>query len=234
MIKAIMFDLDGTLLPMEQDAFVEKYCTLLANKAAEYGYDPKLLLKTMFDSLTAMVNNDGKKTNEEVFWEVFVKVYGKSIKGEHRLFKDFYENEFEMAKSKCGYNPLAKEIIENLKHKGYRLVLATNPVFPAIATKARMAWAGVYPSDFELYTTIENSSHSKPNLEYYKDLLNYLDCEADECLMVGNDVDDDMIASSLGINTFLLTDCLINKKNKDINNYKQGSFNDLMIYLDEM
>ena len=234
MIKTVMFDLDGTLLPMEQDAFVEYYCGLLAEKAINCGYDHKLLLKTMFDSLTSMVNNDGKKTNEEVFWEVFVKVYGEAIKGEHRLFKDFYENEFEMAKCKCGYNPLAKEIIEKLKHKGYRLVLATNPVFPAIATKMRMAWAGLSPNDFELYTTIENSSHSKPNLEYYKYLLNYLDCEADECLMVGNDVDDDMVASSLGINTFLLTDCLINKGNKEISQYNKGSFLDLIKYLDQL
>ena len=56
-------------------------------------------------------------------------------------------------------------------------------------------------------------------------------CKAEECLMVGNDIGEDMIAETLGMHVFLLTDCLINKKNVDITRYPHGNFSDLQNYL---
>lgn len=38
-------------------------------------------------------------------------------------------------------------------------------------------------------------------------------CVPKNVLMVGNDVRDDMSAADVGMKVFLLTDCLINKKN---------------------
>ena len=55
----------------------------------------------------------------------------------------------------------------------------------------------------------------------------------EECLMVGNDVDDDMVASELGMKVFLLTDCLINKNGLDVNAYPNGSFDQLKDYIIE-
>ena len=94
--------------------------------------------------------------------------------------------------------------------------MATNPIFPAIATESRIRWAGLEPEEFELYTTYENTCYCKPNPDYYRDLLQRLDCQAEECLMIGNDVEEDMIAESIGMKVFLLTDCMIKKKERDI------------------
>ena len=44
--------------------------------------------------------------------------------------------------------------------------------------------------------------------------------------MIGNDVDEDMCASRLGFSTYLITDCLINRKDKNINVYNHGTFED--------
>ena len=115
-----------------------------------------------------------------------------------------------------------------------RIVLATNPLFPSIATESRMRWAGLAPDDFELYTTYENSSFCKPNPKYYEEILGKLGVSAEECLMVGNDVTEDMIAETLGMKVFLLTDCLINKENKDISAFVNGSFSELMEFLAEV
>ena len=224
MIKAIFFDLDGTLLPMDQDKFVNAYMTLLAKKASKYGYESDLLIKTIWQGTKKMLANDGSKKNEEIFWDVFTLVYGKEALKDNNIFDEFYYNEFQ----------LAKEVVDKVKEKGYKLVLATNPVFPAVATESRIKWAGVNPNDFDIYTTYENSYHSKPNLEYYKDLLRLIDCDANECVMIGNDVDEDMIAESLGMDTFLLTDCLINKSNKDISGFKQGNFDELLKYIENL
>lgn len=231
MIKAILFDLDGTLLPMDQDEFVTAYLTLLSKKASNYGYDPTMLVKTIWKGTSMMIQNNGNSTNEKVFWDTFVSVYGKEALKDKYIFDEFYLNEFQDVSKSCGYSEYSKKIIDYLKSKGYRLVLATNPIFPSIATESRIKWAGLDPSDFELYTTYENSRYSKPNLEYYKDILNKLDCKAEECLMIGNDVNEDMIVEELGIDTFLLTECLINKDNKDISKYKNGNYKYLIDYL---
>lgn len=230
-IKVILFDLDGTLLPMDTSKFTNTYFGLLAKKLAPYGYETNKLISSIWSGTVAMIKNDGLQTNEQVFWNHFVKIYGEESKKDYPHFEEFYINDFDKIKPSCGFNSKVPETIKKLKKLGFRLALATNPIFPAIATQKRISWAGLTTNDFEFYTTYENSYHCKPNLEYYKDILNKLNIKAEECLMVGNDVAEDMIASELGINVFLLTDCLINKENKDISNIPNGNFNDLLNYI---
>ena len=147
------------------------------------------------------------------------------------MFDDFYHNEFVGVKEICGFNPVAKEAVYRIKEAGYRVALATQPIFPLIATKHRASWAGLDLSDFELVTTYENIGFAKPNPEYYKEVCSRLGVEPSQCLMVGNDVDDDMSVADLGMQTFLLTDCLINNSDKDISIYNKGSFVDLIKFL---
>ena len=230
-ITTVLFDLDGTLLPMDQDVFVKDYFGRIAAKVAPAGYDPKQLIDTIWRGTAAMVKNDGSKTNEEAFWNYAVSVYGDKILQDKYLFDEFYETEFDKIKAVCGYHPAAAEIVHSLKEKGFRVALATNPIFPARATQWRIQWAGLQPEDFELYTTYENSSHSKPNPNYYRDVLTQLKVKSEECLMVGNDVGEDMITKELGMKVFLLTDCLINKKGEDIDQYPHGDFDALEEFL---
>ena len=230
-ITTVLFDLDGTLLPMDQDVFVKDYFGRIADKVAPAGYDPKELIGTIWRGTAAMVKNDGSKTNEEAFWDYAVSVYGEKILRDKYLFDEFYEKEFDKIKAVCGYAPAAAQIVYSLKQRGFRVALATNPIFPARATQWRIQWAGLRPEDFELYTTYENSTHSKPNPDYYRDVLAKLNVKPEECLMVGNDVGEDMIARKLGMQVFLLTDCMINKANADISGYPHGGFEELKTFL---
>ncbi len=230
-ITTVLFDLDGTLLPMDQDVFVKTYFKGIAAKLAPYGYEPKELIDAIWHGTMKMIKNDGRHTNEEVFWDYFASQYGKKARKDLPLFDAFYRENFDGVQSVCGFNPDAAALILELKTMGKRVVLATNPIFPAIATEKRIRWAGLDPEDFELYTTYENSSHSKPNPAYYQDILSRLSVPPEECLMVGNDVADDMVAEQLGMNVFLLTDCLINKDNIDISVYPNGGFSELNQYI---
>jgi len=234
MIKVILFDLDGTLLPMDQDKFVNAYLGKMARKLAPHGYDPDMLIKGIWKGTGAMVMNDGSTTNEDVFWHVFSGILGRDTRADEPLFVAYYENEFQTVKNDCGFDPRAAETIREIKAMGYQVALATNPLFPAIATLSRARWAGLDPADFQLITTYENSRHCKPNLEYYRDILATLDVCAEECVMVGNDVGEDMIAEKLGMKVFLLTDNLINKSGKDISGYPQGSFPELLKFIREL
>lgn len=234
MIRMILFDLDGTLLPMDQEQFIQAYLGKMARKLAPYGYDPDLLVTAIWKGTGAMVKNDGTATNEEVFWKVFSRILDRDAKADESLFITYYENEFQTVKDVCGFNSLASEAIQQIKAMGYQVVLATNPLFPAIATLSRTRWAGLDPDDFALITTYENSRHCKPNLGYYRDILAMLELKPEECVMVGNDVGEDMIAEKLGMKVFLLTDCLINKSNTDISQYPHGSFPELLTFIREL
>ncbi len=230
-ITTVLFDLDGTLLPMDQDIFVKTYFGLLAKRLAPLGYEPTELIKAVWAGTKAMIKNTGEKTNEEVFWDDFASRYGEEARNDLPEFDAFYRENFDQVKEVCGFNPRAKEVVDLLKEKGIRVALATNPIFPAIATEKRIAWAGLSPKDFELYTTYENSNYCKPNPEYYKEIINKLGVKPEECLMVGNDVSDDMVAQKLGMKVFLLTDCLINKTDADVSEYPNGNFDDLINYI---
>lgn len=231
MIKVVLFDLDGTLLPMDQDVFVKEYFGRLAKKLVSHGYDPETLVNNIWASIKAMIKNTGEKPNEQVFWDVFSSMYEKDVLSDIGIFEEFYRNDFDEVKKVCGYTPRANEAIKAIKEMGFRVALATNPIFPAIATEARMRWAGLDSEDFELYTTYENSRFSKPYPDYYTEICRTLGVAAEECLMVGNDVRDDMIAATLGMKVFLLTDCLINKADADITSYPRGSFNALIDFI---
>ena len=144
-------------------------------------------------------------------------------------FIEFYEKDFQNAKSICGFNPNAAMAVHSVKEMGLRVALATNPIFPAVATESRIRWAGLEPEDFELYTTYENIGFCKPNPDYYREIAKRLGVQPEECLMVGNDVTEDMgAAQKAGMSVFLLTDCLINKERNDISAYPRGSFEQLM------
>lgn len=231
-ITTILFDLDGTLLPMDQEIFVKAYFGGISKRLAPLGYEPQKLISTIWEGTAAMVKNDGSVSNEIAFWKHFSKVYGaEQAKRDYPHFEKFYQENFDEVAKVCGHNPRAKEIIDFLKKQNIRRVLATNPIFPSIATEKRMAWAGLSPSDFEFFTTYENSRYCKPNPAYYKDILEKIGCDPAECAMVGNDVGEDMIASSLGIQVFLLTDCIINKHDEDISVYPHGGFEELGAWL---
>ena len=232
-MKTVLFDLDGTLLPMEQDAFIKAYFGGLATKMAPYGYDPQKLIQAIWTGTEAMIRNDGQCTNEEAFWNGSAKVLGEDFRKDEPIFDDFYHNEFRFVSTSCGFAPQAAQIIEMLKKKGCCLILATNPIFPAVATHGRIQWAGLRVEDFHLITTYENSHYCKPNLAYYREILEKIGEDPQNCLMIGNDVTEDMIARELGMEVFLLTDCMINKSGRDICAYPHGDFAALRAFLEE-
>ena len=230
-ITTVLFDLDGTLLPMDQDVFTTGYFKSLCKKVAPLGYEPEKLVKAIWAGMAAMVKNDGSETNEKAFWKFFATIFGDRVYGDMNVFNDFYANDFKNAKIFCGYDPKAAIAVRSLKDAGYRVALATNPIFPSAATEERIRWTDLEPDDFELYTTYENTSYCKPNLKYYEKVMSDLSVSPQECIMVGNDVGEDMVARDLGCDVFLIKACMINKAGADISDYPQGDFDDLLRYI---
>lgn len=233
-IKAVFFDLDGTLLPMDQDIFIKAYLGGLVKTLSPKGYEPGAIADALWSSTRDMMKNGGEITNEEVFWRSFCAILGDEVRNEEALLEEYYNGEFQQVRRVCGHTPQAKKIVCRVREAGLIPVLATSPLFPRIATDSRIRWAGLEPEDFLYVTTYENSKYCKPNPTYYTDLCEKLGFDPREVVMIGNDVGDDMVAESVGMRVFLLTDDLINRASRDINDFRHGGYDELFKFIEEI
>ena len=241
-MNTVLFDLDGTLLPMDIKEFTDTYIGLLRSHLESTGYDAEKIIDGLWIGQKAMAENNGMITNEECFWKAFENFMtdgnGKmETKAKRKLEKElirFYKDDFAVARFISHPSDTVEECVTILKNKGYQLVVATNPIFPEVANMERLSWAGLKAEDFSLVTSYENSCFTKPNPEYYKYLLKVLDKDPEDCLMVGNDVKEDMCAKKLGIDVFLMDGYVINDIETDISDFKRGNWNVFKEYVSNL
>lgn len=209
--KAILFDMDGTLLPMDQNVFMKHYFGEMAKVLAPLGLAPEAVAPTIWEGTKAMMKNTGETTNDEVFWQVFTQVSGLDAAPFRPVTDAFYSNQFHRARAATAENPLAVEAVRVAREKAEKVVLATNPLFPMVGQKSRMGWVGLKPEDFDLVTSYETDRYCKPNPAYFRDVCRRIGVEPDQCVMIGNDEMEDMAAATAaGIPAcFLVTDCRI-------------------------
>lgn len=211
MLKAVFFDLDGTLLPMDEEKFTKYYFKLLCERMIPYGFEPDKLVEVIWGGTKEMYQNDGMKTNEERFWDFFEKVYGTESLIHKNHIDEYYVNEFKQTIKACLPNPLARDIIDYCRKEVDYVVLATNPIFPRAGTLTRMSFVGLKEDDFDLVTTYENSSYSKPNPKYFIELLNKFNLKPEEVILFGNNnYEDATCAKMAGIKCYLVGDFIIN------------------------
>lgn len=227
MVNTILFDLDGTLAPFQQDEFVHTYFQALVRRLTPMGYDGERLIQALWKGVGAMVKNDGSLTNRQVFWEVFTRELGVQALALESILDDFYAQEFDGVRTVLRENADRSGLVRSLRERGYTLVLATNPVFPAVAVETRLRWVGLQGTDFSWVTTYENSRSSKPSPAYYRAILDRVGKQGGECLMVGNDPADDMAAREVGMEVYLVTDYLENPNGLPVDAYPRGSFREL-------
>ena len=230
-VKAVFFDLDGTLLPMDLERFTGAYFRELVKEMAPLGVEPEALVSAVWDGTRAMAKNDGTRSNDAVFWDTFSRVTGVETERARPLADGFYSDGFNRARGAAGENPLARRAVELARRGGRRVVLATNPIFPMTAQLMRLSWVGLGASDFDLITSYEGERFCKPNPEYYLEICRRIGVEPSECLMIGNDEREDMYACSLaGIAGYYVTDCAIPFEGHNWDG-ERGSFAELVDYL---
>lgn len=206
--NTVLFDLDGTLLPINGEAFEAIYFKGLSSYFLDK-YEPKEFIKLIWTATKAMVLDTSSKTNEEAFMDALQALVNEDITWMKERFNQFYLNEFDQIKIAVTPNPSIQEAVKLLKEKGYRLIIATNPMFPKIAIEKRIEWTGCDRNDFEYVTSFEKNHYCKPQLKFYEEVLSDLDLDASQCLMVGNDINEDMIVSKLNMSTYLITNHVI-------------------------
>ena len=230
MLNTILFDLDATLLPMNMDEFIQKYFHEMAKMFHDL-IDGNLLAKYIMESTECMIKNTEDRRNEEVFFERFSELINGDLAVFQTRFDEFYDTGFLNVRLSTHQNESMIKAVNLLQDKGYTLVLATNPLFPMKANHHRINWAGLSPDDFSYISSFENNKYCKPNLDYYREVLSEINRTAEECMMVGNDALEDMVAAKLGIKTYLIEDHMLNKHNVEIKADHRGWSNDFYTFV---
>jgi FMN phosphatase YigB (HAD superfamily) len=232
LFEAILFDLDGTLLDIDMNYFLRQYFALMLKFARERGLARETLAERILIATSLMINNrDPEKLNQEVFFDEFFKDPAYSPDLYHPFFDEFYHREFGKLKELCCPLPLAHAIVEQAGRLSPNVVIATNPVFPETALRQRMEWAGVGSFQYRLVTSYEVMHFTKPHPEYYREISEIIGVSPERCLMIGNDVGEDLTAGGLGMKTFLVKDRMINSRNLEIVVDWQGYHPDLLSFL---
>ena len=233
MFKVLLFDLDGTLIQVDMRIFVKEYFRHLGMHLSPV-IDPQQLKEHLGYATQQMIlNQDPEKTNREVFWEVFLDRVELPLDLLEPLIDEFYQHKFKNLKPFTRCKPEARAVMDRAEGLNFELVLATNPVFPSSAIYQRMQWGKVDRYDYSLVTTYENMHFCKPNPQYYLEILDKVGADPGECLMIGNDVDDDLCAAEVGIKTYLVEDFLINRHERPFEADYRGSLKELPSFLEE-
>ncbi|MGC8782092.1 MAG: HAD family hydrolase [Anaerolineae bacterium] len=200
--QAILFDLDGTLLDSHMDAFLPHYMQKLAARVAHL-IPPAEFIAHLLAATQAMVANDGRATNAEVFAAAFYPAVGRSPAELEPIFADFYATDYPTLQHLTKRKPEARAAVQAACDLGCDVVIATNPLFPEPAIRQRMAWADVADFPYRRVTTFENSHFAKPNPRYFEEILDAIGCPAGAALVVGDEAAD-LVAGRLGCDTFLI------------------------------
>lgn len=232
MIKNILFDLDGTLINTLKE-FDKKFFVLLESCFSKAKYDSKKLSEGVLLGLQAMRKNDGRCSNEDAFWKCFAEKTEIQKEDILEIFDCFYDvqyNELCDCVNKIGN---VNSSISALKNKGYNLILSTNPLFPLKAIEKRAAFGGIDYSNFSYITSFENSSYAKPNINYYREILENNNLKIEETMMFGNDLIEDLAIEKIGIPCFIITNYMVNEDNIE-NCTKKGDYDAFLSFLNNL
>jgi len=208
MIRAVLFDLDDTLLGNDMNVFMASYLPLLAGHVQSF-IDPGLFATELMIGTRAMIENeDPATTNQEAFWSVFSTRTGLEREVMESYINAFYRTRFRELRPVTKKRAVARSLVEFCFNHDLKVAIATNPLFPLSAIEQRLDWAGISVEEFEydLVTGYENMHATKPNPAYYQEILNHLEVIPQQALMVGNEWDNDILpAHVLGISTFWIS-----------------------------
>jgi FMN phosphatase YigB (HAD superfamily) len=205
MLKAILFDVDNTLIFFDELKFYKRYLFQVSQAFADMmPFD--LFEKKLLSATQALMDNHGEMSNAEYFMNIFCKGFEGRRDEIWKRFMRFYETEYDQFQTLVSVPKGAREVFFQLQIKNLKLVIASNPMWPLDVQMKGLSWAGLGDFHFDLVTHIENMSHCKPRIEYYEEICLKLDERPEACLMVGNDPINDMIVATIGMRTFMVID----------------------------
>jgi FMN phosphatase YigB (HAD superfamily) len=207
MTLTLLLDLDDTLLNTNINSFIPAYFQALARALAPH-VAPDLMLRALTaGTKQMMISDDFSRTLEQVFNAVFYPQINSQTEIIANDIENFYDQIFPTLGGVTTPKPEAKPFVDWAIAQGFRLAIATDPLFPRKATHQRLRWAGFEPDQFELVSSFEHFHFTKTHPAYYAEVLGRMGFPDGPVLMVGNDLERDIQpAKKLGLGTYHVSD----------------------------
>lgn len=205
MLKAILFDIDNTLILFNEITFFRNYISKIYRSFTDL-MPFELFKNKLLTSSQDLLENNGEVSNAESFMNSFSRGFENYKEDIWNRFINFYETEFSKFETLTTPVKGVSDIIPKLQKQNFKLVIASNPIWPLSVQMIRLGWAGIQDINYHLITHIQNMSFCKPQLEYYWEICNKINEKPEHCLMVGNDPFNDTIVGKIGMKTFLTDD----------------------------
>jgi len=225
--RALLFDLDGTLINVDLERFLKEYAKLLAEAYAPRV--PRELFGPAFMAgVTEMLEGRPDRSNAQRFFDTFCQRVGIDEAWTREQAEWFYTEKYPSLRPLVEPIPAAPEVVAEARARGWLVVVATQPLFPRTAIVQRMEWGGLDPEAFDYITHMEAFHACKPSSHFFEELCQTIDVPPSRCVMVGNDVHDDMPAANVGIASFLAKDFLLRADHPAPPPRAEGSLADLL------
>ena len=177
MIRAVLFDLDDTLLSLNLTAFLARYVNgasgLLCRASGKVRVNIMAAYARAWLAVEAETRRD-RLTNEQLINKIVFEQTGIPL--DDPAIADMiccYERTVvpRMGGGIVRAQPMpgAREAVDCVHDLGLVCALATNPVVSRACDVARLHWAGFDEDDFALISCAENSTRSKPWAGYYEE-----------------------------------------------------------------
>lgn len=205
MTLTLLLDLDDTLLESNMNAFIPVYFQKLAGFLANHVSPETLVKYLMIGTRQMMANEQPDRTLQEAFDVHFYTTLGVDRESIHPMINQFYDEVFPTLRGLTHPRSGAIELVEWAFERGYRVAIATNPLFPQKAIYHRLHWAGLPPEKypFDVISSYEGFHFTKPNLTYFAEVLARMGWPVGPVVVVGDDPELDIIpAQRLGLATY--------------------------------
>ena len=207
-LKAVLLDLDDTLVHIDTELFTRRYIDLIGSfVAARFSTITADQFKKAVISATRQVSRDldPMRLNQAVInASINAAVSVPTLQLDNAMV-EFFDGPYRTLSSLAAPMTGGRQLIDWILAHNIILVIATNPLFPSQATYERMRWAELDPlhRGFALITTANNSHFTKPNIAYYSEILAKIGVDAAQALMVGDSFESDIQpALAAGMSTY--------------------------------
>ncbi len=201
-LRALLLDLDGTLLDLDGDWFLEEYLAALSEWMAPV-VDPGRFAEALWSAaIPVMVDRAGHpgRSNRDVLWQALSDTLQVDPAVLQERFGVFVDGDLTQIAPGGAAREGAHELVAAGRAGGFKLAVATMPIYPRRVVDERLRRANLQDVPWDLVATDAMES-VKPHPAYYQELADRLGVSPPECLMVGDDYFRDIAARRVGMAT---------------------------------